>query len=43
VVRATANSVWNANLDGGSFALAAGDDTARQAMQRWSLIPSCID
>jgi glycerol-1-phosphatase len=43
VVRATANSVWNANLDGRSFALAAGDDTARQAMQRWSLIPSRID
>src|SRR5215217_879051 len=38
VVRATASAVWNANLDGGPVTLLAGDDTARQAMQRWSLL-----
>lgn len=38
VVRATASAVWNANLDGRPVTLMAGDDTARQAMQRWSLL-----
>ena len=38
VVRATASAVWNANLDGRPVTLLAGDDTARQAMQRWSLL-----
>jgi HAD superfamily hydrolase (TIGR01450 family) len=38
VVRATASAVWNAHLDGRSVVLMAGDDTARQAMDRWSLL-----
>jgi HAD superfamily hydrolase (TIGR01450 family) len=38
VVRATASAVWNAQLDGRSVVLMAGDDTARQAMDRWSLL-----
>jgi hypothetical protein len=38
VVRATASAVWNAHLDGRHVVLAAGDDTARQAMDRWSLL-----
>jgi HAD superfamily hydrolase (TIGR01450 family) len=38
VVRATASAVWNAQLDGRRVVLMAGDDTARQAMDRWSLL-----
>jgi glycerol-1-phosphatase len=38
VVRATASAVWNAHLDGRRVVLMAGDDTARQAMDRWSLL-----
>ena len=38
MVRATASAVWNADLDGQPFAIAAGDDTARQALERWSLL-----
>ena len=38
VVRATASAVWNTDLDGQPFAVTAGDDTARQALQRWSLL-----
>jgi glycerol 3-phosphatase-2 len=38
VVRATASAVWNAHLDGPPVILMAGDDTARQAMDRWSLL-----
>lgn len=38
VVRATASAVWNAHLDGRHVVLMAGDDTARQAMDRWSLL-----
>lgn len=38
VVRATASAVWNAQLDGQRVVLMAGDDTARQAMDRWSLL-----
>jgi glycerol 3-phosphatase-2 len=38
VVRATASAVWNAQLDGRHVVLMAGDDTARQAMDRWSLL-----
>jgi hypothetical protein len=38
VVRATASAVWNAHLDGARVVLMAGDDTARQAMDRWSLL-----
>ncbi|MCT7662116.1 HAD-IIA family hydrolase [Mycobacterium deserti] len=38
VVRAAAGAVWNAGLDGQPFTLSAGDDAARQALQRWSLL-----
>jgi len=38
VVRATASAVWNAHLDGRPVILMAGDDTARRAMDRWSLL-----
>ena len=38
VVRAVASAVWNAGLDGQPFAVTAGDDTAREALQRWSLL-----
>jgi hypothetical protein len=38
VVRATASAVWNAQLDGARVVLMAGDDLARQAMDRWSLL-----
>ncbi|MRT32654.1 HAD family hydrolase, partial [Xylella fastidiosa subsp. multiplex] len=35
VVRATAHAAW---AGGGSVTVAAGDDTARAALQRWSLL-----
>lgn len=38
VVRATACAVWEANVNGQPFTLAAGDDTARRALARWSLL-----
>jgi HAD superfamily hydrolase (TIGR01450 family) len=38
VVRATASAVWNAERDARALALLAGDDTARQAMERWSML-----
>jgi glycerol 3-phosphatase-2 len=38
VVRAAASAVWNAQLDGRPAILLAGDDVARQAMERWSLL-----
>jgi len=38
VVRATASAVWDAQLDGQHLVLMAGDDVARQAMDRWSLL-----
>ena len=37
IVRAVAHAVWSGRLDGESVALEAGDDTAREALQRWSL------
>ncbi|MUL48817.1 HAD-IIA family hydrolase [Mycobacterium sp. CBMA293] len=37
VVRATAAAVWAAELDGRAH-IAAGDDTARAALDRWSLL-----
>jgi glycerol-1-phosphatase len=43
VVRATASAVWNAGRDDRPFTLAAGDNTARQAMERWSLVSRRID
>jgi glycerol 3-phosphatase-2 len=38
VVRATARALWDAGLDGQSVDVTAGDDTARAALQRWSLL-----
>jgi glycerol 3-phosphatase-2 len=38
VVRATASALWGADLEGGSIVVAAGDDTAKAALQRWSLL-----
>jgi glycerol-1-phosphatase len=38
VVRAIASAVWDAQLDGARVVLMAGDDMARQAMDRWSLL-----
>ncbi len=38
VVRATASAVWNARIDGQPFTVSAGDDAARRALERWSLL-----
>ena len=38
VVRATARAIWDAGLDGRPFAVTGGDDTAHQALERWSLL-----
>jgi len=38
VVRATASAIWDAGLDGRAFVVAGGDDTAHQALERWSLL-----
>jgi HAD superfamily hydrolase (TIGR01450 family) len=38
VVRATASAVWHAGLDGRPFAVTGGDNTAHQALERWSLL-----
>ena len=38
VVRATASAIWDAGLDGRPFAVTGGDDTAHQALERWSLL-----
>lgn len=38
VVRATASAVWDARLDDSSFTVTAGDDTARRALEQWSLL-----
>lgn len=38
IVRAAARAVWDANFDGRSFAVLAGDDVAGAALQRWSLL-----
>ena len=40
VVRATASAVWSSGLDGRPFAITGGDDTARQALEQWSLLSS---
>jgi glycerol-1-phosphatase len=42
VVRATARAVWDADLDSSAISLAAGDDTAKAALQRWSLLTEPI-
>ncbi|WP_102144463.1 HAD-IIA family hydrolase [Mycobacterium hubeiense] len=38
VVRAVAHAMWNSDRDGAAWTVAAGDDTARQALARWSLV-----
>ena len=38
VVRATARAVWDAAPDGQPITVLAGDDTARAALERWSLL-----
>lgn len=43
VLRATAHAVWAAELDNRCFAVQAGDDAARHALQRWSLLSAPID
>ncbi|GBE68330.1 D,L-glycerol 3-phosphate phosphatase [Mycobacterium sp. MFM001] len=37
VVRAVASAVWEAHVDDGPVEIEAGDDTARDAVARWSL------
>ncbi len=37
IVRAVAHAVWSSHRDGQSVAVEAGDDAAREALQRWSL------
>jgi glycerol-1-phosphatase len=39
-VRAIADAVWKSGLDGEPFTIAAGDHTARKALERWSLLTS---
>jgi hypothetical protein len=38
VVRAAADAVWNSALDGRAVVFLAGDNTAGEAMRRWSLL-----
>jgi HAD superfamily hydrolase (TIGR01450 family) len=38
VVRATASAVWQASPHGRSITVKAGDNTAQQALERWSLL-----
>jgi len=38
IVRAVASAVWGLQ-DGGSVRIEAADDRARDALQRWSLMP----
>ncbi len=37
IVRAVAHAVWSRHRDGQTVAVEAGDDTARDALQQWSL------
>ncbi len=37
IVRAVAHAVWSRDPDGQTVSIEAGDDTARDALQRWSL------
>jgi hypothetical protein len=39
VVRAAADAVWRSNLDE-PVEIRAADDTAREALERWSLLPA---
>jgi hypothetical protein len=38
VVRAVASAVWDAGFGGRSLTVEPGDDTARDALRRWSLL-----
>jgi glycerol-1-phosphatase len=38
IVRAVASAVWAAHANGQTVTVEAGDDTARDALQRWSLV-----
>jgi glycerol-1-phosphatase len=38
IVRAVANAVWASNCDAQAVTIEAGDETARDALQRWSLV-----
>jgi hypothetical protein len=38
IVRAVAGAVWGAGLPGQSLRIEAGDDAARAALRRWSLV-----
>jgi glycerol-1-phosphatase len=38
IVRAVANAVWADNGDAEAVVIEAGDDTAHDALQRWSLV-----
>lgn len=42
VVRATASAIWSSGWTGGPLAITPGDDTARQALERWSLLHESI-
>ncbi|OBG89544.1 HAD family hydrolase [Mycobacterium sp. E802] len=42
VIRATAHAVWSAEADG-AVTVTGGDDTARAALQRWSLLSVPVD
>jgi glycerol-1-phosphatase len=37
IVRAVADAIWSGQFEGDSVTVEAGDDTARDALQRWSL------
>jgi glycerol-1-phosphatase len=37
IVRAVAHAIWSSEADGQTVEVEAGDDTARDALQRWSL------
>jgi glycerol-1-phosphatase len=43
VVRATASAIWSSGWKDGPPDVAAGDTTARQALERWSLLDEAID
>jgi hypothetical protein len=38
IVRTLARAVWDADFDNRSFSVEPGDETAREALQRWSLL-----
>jgi glycerol 3-phosphatase-2 len=38
IVRAVAHAIWSSHADGQTLAVEPGDDTARDALQQWSLV-----